>query len=574
MSKEATGENGAILGSSEYWDRVNHATFFGRLMRNASDTNYQETLREVGHRASSAVEEIYDDLQNHIKSVRAISSDRRSSLAKQVQGLYDVCSMAGGFCSHSSDCIGILNLSSFYLPSTSFSDDRAIQNAIHKIKNCPDFFSSECIDIIRQAADWSISFAAGSDARKSAFLKDVSQGKDREFLRDVLNAYYSSSDTTDLRGNCGYSIGSREYRDYMERKVFLQDLPTMSSNDYDGTLRDSLTHIANQLQRDLARNERENNYITDETARKLRDAVSELGHCGISVGFADSAIDRLDWFVGGDSDKIRRLQNKLNELGIGQRLEEDGVFGLKTLETFLSFINRLENGAVPTLKWIDPLKNNSRPLQIGSGLDGVNNVIQDAEITREFTRGKRAYVENFPYFRIDPPHQRASGTYAWGSYRGKMRRINYNHINIEFGDNPTKVQNLLVKYYNHYPLDDAAYNAVKDLREFGKEVRVAGRRLLIAGIALDALELGLAAIEDLTDADKKLGKSTLSSAVSIGGRWAGATAGAKLGALAGGLTGPAAPVAVPVLSLVGGIVGSFGGDALGQWVVDITDAED
>ena len=64
MSKEATGENGAILGSSEYWDRVNRATFFGRLMRNASDTNYQETLREVGHRAGSAVEEIYDDLQN------------------------------------------------------------------------------------------------------------------------------------------------------------------------------------------------------------------------------------------------------------------------------------------------------------------------------------------------------------------------------------------------------------------------------------------------------------------------------------------------------------------------------
>ena len=63
MSKEATGENGAILGSSEYWDRVNRATFFGRLMRNASDTNYQETLREVGHRAGSAVEEIYDDLQ-------------------------------------------------------------------------------------------------------------------------------------------------------------------------------------------------------------------------------------------------------------------------------------------------------------------------------------------------------------------------------------------------------------------------------------------------------------------------------------------------------------------------------
>ena len=93
-------------------------------------------------------------------------------------------------------------------------------------------------------------------------------------------------------------------------------------------------------------------------------------------------------------------------------------------------------------------------------------------------------------------------------------------------------------------------------------------------MALEALELGLAIIADLNDADKKLGKASLSSAVSIGGRWAGATAGAKLGALAGGLTGPAAPVAVPVLSLVGGFAGSIGGDALGQWVVDITDAED
>ena len=27
MSREAIGENGAVLGSNEYWNRVNHATF-------------------------------------------------------------------------------------------------------------------------------------------------------------------------------------------------------------------------------------------------------------------------------------------------------------------------------------------------------------------------------------------------------------------------------------------------------------------------------------------------------------------------------------------------------------------
>lgn len=30
MSKEATGENGAVLGSGDYWNRVNRATFLAR----------------------------------------------------------------------------------------------------------------------------------------------------------------------------------------------------------------------------------------------------------------------------------------------------------------------------------------------------------------------------------------------------------------------------------------------------------------------------------------------------------------------------------------------------------------
>ena len=556
MSKEATGENGAILGSSEYWDRVNRTTFFGRLMRNASDTNYQETLREVGHRAGSAVEEIYDDLQNNIKAVRAISSDRRSSLAKQVQGLYDVCSMAGAFCSHSSDCIGILNLSSFYLPSTSFGDDRAIQNAIHKIKNCPDFFASECVDLIRQAADWSISFAAGSDARKNAFLKDVSQGKDREFLRDVLNAYYSSNDTADLRGNCGYSIGSREYRDYMERKVFLQDLPAMSGDDYDGALRDALTSIANQLQRDLAKNERENNYITDETARKLRDAVGELGYCGISVGFADSAIERLDWFVGGDSNKIRRLQQKLNELGLGTRLEEDGVFGNKTLNACEVFLRKLDQGAVPMLRWIDPLQSHITGITVGSTKSSATN-------NALVLNGAQRFVH------FDPPHPGQTI-----KINGKRQPIDFYHVNIEAMPNGNSIYNHLQTKYNHYKISDDAYRYLKDLESTGKIIRRGGRKLLIAGFALDVWELLPDVIAEAKDADRKLEKSTWSTIGGIGGSWAGAAAGSKIGALLGAATGLAAPVAVPVLGFVGGIAGSFGGDAFGRWVVDITDLGD
>ena len=134
----------------------------------------------------------------------------------------------------------------------------------------------------------------------------------------------------------------------------------------------------------------------------------------------------------------------------------------------------------------------------------------------------------------------------------------------------TWIYDKIRKSYNHYPLSDDAYNILKNMEGTGKTVRVAGKILLVAGVALDALELGIAIDKDLKDTDKKLGKKSVSTAAKIGGRWAGAAAGAQMGAWAGVFTGPAAPVIVPVLALIGGIAGSFGGDAFAEWVVDIT----
>ena len=271
------GENGAVLGSGDYWSCVNRSTFLGALMQRTSETSYSETLREIGSRAGDMVEEIYDDLQEHKNQLRFINSDRRNTLAKQVRGLYDVCRMDGSTCSHSDECVAMLLLSGFF--SNPFSDDRAIQNAIHKIKNNSDFFAGECVDLIQKAADWSISFAVGSSEKKRAFLEEIAQGKGKDFLQEVLDSYKNSSGNADMQGKCGYPIGSSEYLDRMERVVFRQDVPAMSSArwgspDYDGLLRDALESIAHQLERDLERKERENNYITDETERDLKTAVS------------------------------------------------------------------------------------------------------------------------------------------------------------------------------------------------------------------------------------------------------------------------------------------------------------
>ena len=431
--------------------------FFGTLMQRPSETNYHETLREVGNRAGAAVEEIYDDLQEHINVIRNISSDRRSALAKQVQSLYDVCRMSGSFCSHSSDCIGILNLSSFYLPGSSLRDDRAVQTAIQKIKNCSDFFASECLDLLQKAVDWSISFAAGSDARKTAFLQDISQGKDKEFLRDVLNTYRSNNESADLRGRCGYSIGSREYLNYAERKVPLQDLPAICSDDYDGGIKDSLEDIARQLQRDLSQNERENNYITDDTARNLRAAVSELEHCGISTGISDSMIERL--------------------------------------------------------AWLDPLQSS------WTGIRAATKITRDG---RNFSRLVSS-ESNMPLFRAD-----------LHPYKGNT---SYYHINVDALPDASAWQKRLASQLDHTEISKEAYDVLKDFQHSAKVVRIAGRVLLVAGAALDALELCNVIDGDLHDADQKIGKKTYSTVASIGGSWAGGALGAKGGALAGAAIG-------------------------------------
>ena len=129
----------------------------------------------------------------------------------------------------------------------------------------------------------------------------------------------------------------------------MQELPSRSGEDYARILREALESIAKQLERDLSTAAQENSYITDPTAIVLRSAASELDRCNISPRISNDSIDRLAWFVGGDAEKIRQLQRKLNELNITDRLTEDGVYGKKTLAAWIRFNSFLSDATVPIL---------------------------------------------------------------------------------------------------------------------------------------------------------------------------------------------------------------------------------
>ena len=424
------------------------------------------------------------------------------------------------------------------------------------------------MDLIQKASDWSISFAAGSSEKRRAFLEELAQGKGNDFLQEVLDSYKSSSGNVDTRGKCGYPIGSSEYLNRMERVVFRQDVPAMSSArwgspNYDGLLRDALESIAHQLERDLEHNERENNYITDETEKNLKAAVSELERCGISTGSANSKIEKLAWFVGGDPAKIRQLQTMLNQLGVDEHLTEDGVYGKKTAANVSKFFNHFLEGAVPSLNWINPLQTEFTGISIGSSKGQWNNVLQGES--------------GFQYFRVDPPHPTKSGGWKSGYFRGERRPIDYDHVNVNFPNPMSELETKLKANYNHYPLSDQAYDLLNNMGHSAQMVQIAGKAFLVTGIVSDIMELVPTVEADLHDADRKLGSATDHAVAKMEGRWAGSilgsTIGAKYGAMLGTAIFPGVGTAIGGFAggLILGVIGSYSGDWFAQKVIDVTE---
>ncbi|MBE6963605.1 MAG: hypothetical protein E7443_03250 [Ruminococcaceae bacterium] len=122
---------------------------------------------------------------------------------------------------------------------------------------------------------------------------------------------------------------------------FARSLETLAENRFCHLFKPNLEQIVQELEGDLERGLRDNDYIRDENADNLRTTLKQLERCGVRCYSLERTVDDLAWFVGGDADKIRELQRLLNATGLVPQLLEDGVYGKETAEAEEHIVARL-----------------------------------------------------------------------------------------------------------------------------------------------------------------------------------------------------------------------------------------
>lgn len=576
MSKESVGRNGYLLGTEIYFKKLNQSFDLDDVVDISQGYRYYDGLRELASNISSLLSTIYSDVRRNAKIMPYIEERDRKETAELAIGLGEVCRSWGSSNSDAERIVSIVTLSASESRKKSSESVRNIARSAKKIKNesYSGVSSSEKVRLVEKAISSGIERASGNDNEKLAYLQDVEQGNGSNFLEDVLQYYDYINKTSSYSGRNGRGICSSDYNRWIENEAFESGFPKSFSYGYSKKyapeIKKMLQEICDELEDDLKDAEREKDYIRDENGETIKKAVDQFERAGISCYGIKSDVEKLMWYVGGNSYKIAELQKKLDSLGIsgdGGRLKEDGVFGKETLSAWGNLLSRLASGSVPILRYVDILQ---------SDLTGITYLESTG---RKPTRGKilefykmEGLPDTYEYsvlmqngkdlFRLDRPHMERGQPLDY--------HINYKPINHEE----------LYKHLNHKFIKEETFLKLKDFQKIGKVFHIAGKRILVAGILLDALELGDAVVSDLNDADRKLGRNTITTSISIGGRWAGAAVGARGGAMAGAaigtaiFPGPGTAVLGAALGLVGGILGATGAEKITEWAFDITELRD
>ena len=617
------GKNGYEVGSVDYFKNLNEKGIIGGLMReffgSSSSTQYGKAIEGLCKRAQDAIYDIHMDLKQYASSLRYFPGDERESLAREVNRLNGLSKFASSYSSTADSCLSLLSLAAFETHGKSGESMSSLQDAAKLVRDggSTRMSYSTGYDLMRRAASDGVQWAAGSDLTKQLFFDEMVGDRSREFVQDLWGLMYYEEEKGRFTGRCGRVICSRDYIEKIQQQVFgVAQSWVRDCESYYEEILNGLVLIKEQITLEVRY---PTGFLSEKNGNRLLEVEQEFEMLGISLQISDLVKDITHVATPEEiTEKIRTLQHLLNEMkipGTSGELKEDGVWGDDTQAAWETFLQCFENGVAPSLVPInvDP-ESLSQIEALLSDDPSISELEADIEMDNSLLSawnesGGRAVTEgivpslwyisplqsnitgvqipldnlnhlklsdNLRVLRIDGPHP---DKYIKLPNVKKKIPIDFCHINTQVPANATSLQSKVLQSLNHMEISPNTYAIFKNLDETAKVVKHAGRAFLVAGIVMDAYDLGTTIYEDLNDEDGTWGKKSTKKVAEIAGSWAGAAAGSKLGAMAGASLGtvvaPGVGTAVGgfVLGLIGGIAGAIGGEAFCSWVVDITMVE-
>lgn len=347
MSQEAKGRNNQVLGTKEYFKRLNEANKIAALMNDSGKYDYYNTMRLLYEKIQHCLGEISSDLDSNAKSLPFINSDKRKKAVNFVKSLESVCQIIGMSCNKASDCTYMLDLNDSRTALKTNTSISKLEDACRIVINGgkTPVSSYERKDILEKAVKSGMSWATGGEGRKMSYLVEILSGHREPFLIDVWNmlCYHNNG----AKGKCGYEICSDSYLQYHEKEIFGSGLSIYNKSGYENQIKSCFKGIVHDIEKDVDDSKSANNYIKTKNAANIIDALKQLRECKADIpSDLQDNIMELDWYVSLDKEKVRQIQQGLNGYLGTKKLLEDGVYGEKTEKALKSFVDNANEDIV------------------------------------------------------------------------------------------------------------------------------------------------------------------------------------------------------------------------------------
>ncbi len=337
MSKELIGKNGKIVGSLDYFNKLNDKCGMENIL-NSYKFDYYSRLKAKSYKANRMFDEVFMDLKNNEQYLSYIDKDNKKVTAEIIKGMAGVCKIVGDSTSGADKCVTLLLHSD---KSKSGASDNDITKSAKYVLSNKYFNKQESIKIIEYCVKNGENKALASSLNTSKFINEAKRSSKSGFWDDVLLKVKYINEDKDIKGICGKLISSKEYNNYVACAVTRTTSSVSKSGnvDYGRIVSQGLRYVVVEAQKDLEKGLRDNDYILDENKGNLIKYIEDFERCNSKCYNLIKMVYELAWFVGGDENKIKKLQATLNRQGYS-KVVQDGVYGDVTEEAWIDYVNK------------------------------------------------------------------------------------------------------------------------------------------------------------------------------------------------------------------------------------------